>query len=94
MGREMALLANSVGFSEPGGDFVIDLVHALEAKRVQMISRGESFDAAKARVLQASRQDDVAVDPILPDDECGETHPHLESDPRFLRKDDHRSTLF
>ena len=54
MGREMALLANSVGFSEPGGDFVIDLVHALEAKGVEMISRGESFDAAKAGVLQAS----------------------------------------
>jgi hypothetical protein len=91
MGREMALLANSVGFSEPGGDFVIDLVHALKTKGVQMISRGESLDAAEARVLQASRQDDVAVDPILPDDECGETHANLESDPRFFREDDHRS---
>ena len=69
MGREMALLADQVGFGEPGGDFVIDFVHAFETKGVQMISRRESFDAAKARVLQPTRQDDVAVDPILPDDE-------------------------
>jgi hypothetical protein len=47
MGREMALLADQVGFSKPRGDFVIDFVHALEAKGVEMISRGESFDAAK-----------------------------------------------
>jgi hypothetical protein len=91
MGREMTLLADQVGFSKPRGDFVINFVHALEAKGVQMISRGESFDAAKAGVLQASRQDDVAVDPILPDDERSETHADLKGDPRFFREDDHRS---
>jgi hypothetical protein len=42
----MALLAHSIGFGKPGGDFVIDFVHAREAKRMQMISRRESFDAA------------------------------------------------
>ena len=91
MGREMALLADQVGFSKPRGDFVIDLVHALEAKGVQMISRGESFDAAKAGVLQASRQNDVAVDPILPDDERSETHADLESDSCLFGEDDQRS---
>jgi hypothetical protein len=89
---QMALFAYSVGFGEPGRDFVIDFANALEAKGVQMISRGESFDAAEARVLQPTRQDDVAVDPILPDDERSETHPDLERDPGFFGEDDHRST--
>jgi len=93
MGREMALLSYSVGFGEPGGDFVIDVVHVLEAKGVEMISRGESLDAAKARVLQPPCQDDVAVDPILPDDERSETHANLKGDSRFLRQDDERPPL-
>jgi hypothetical protein len=92
MGREMALLADPVGFGEPGGDFVIDLVHPLETKGVQMISRREGFDPAEARVLQASRQDDVAVDPILPGDERSETHPNLECDPSLFGENDDRST--
>jgi|GEM_PF-3820616 len=92
MGHEMALLAYLVGLREPGGDFVIDLLDALETKGVQMISRRESFDAAEARVLQASRQDDVAVNPILPDDESCETHANLKGDSHFLWKDDDRST--
>jgi len=35
----MALLAYSVGFGEPGGDFIVDLIHAFETKGVQVISR-------------------------------------------------------
>ena len=94
MGREMALLPNLVGFGEPGGDFVIDFANALETKGVQMISRRESFEAAKARVFEASRQDYVPVHPILPDNERSETHPDLKSYARLFREDDHRSTPF
>ena len=93
MGRKMALLAHSVSFGEPGGDFVINLIDALETEGVQMISRRESFDPAEARVLQTSRQDDVAVDPILPDDERSETHADLKSDPRLFREDDDGAVL-
>jgi len=94
MGREMTLLAHSVGFGEPGGDFVVDLIDLLETKGVEMISRRESFDATEARIFQASRQDDVAVDPILPDDERSETHSDLEGDPRLFREDDDGSVPF
>src|SRR5882724_10963386 len=86
--NQVALLAYSVGLGEPRGDFAIDLIDVLEAKGVQMISRRESLDAAKARIFQASRQDDVAVDPILPDGESGETHSDLEGDPCLFREDD------
>jgi hypothetical protein len=56
MGREMTLLAYSVGLGEPGGDFVIDFIHGLETEGVQMISRRESLDPAEARVFQPSAQ--------------------------------------
>jgi hypothetical protein len=55
-----------------------------------MIPWREGFDATKARALEASRQDDVPVDPILPYDKCGETHADLESDPRLFGEDDDR----
>jgi hypothetical protein len=92
MGREMTLFAYSVGLGEPGGDFVIDLIDPLETKGVQMISRRESFNPAEAGVLQPPGKNDVALDPILPDDESRETHPDLERDPRLFREDDYRST--
>jgi hypothetical protein len=89
----MALLADAICLSEPRCDFIVDLIDLLESKRMQMISRRESFDAAKARILQAPRQNNVAVHPVLPNDECCETHPNLESDPRFLWQNRDRSVL-
>jgi hypothetical protein len=93
MGREMALLAHSIGFGEPGGDFVIDFVDPRETEGVQMISPRESFDAAETRILEATRQDHVAVHPVSPNDEGRETHPDLEGDPRFLRENLDRPVL-
>jgi hypothetical protein len=81
---EVALLAYSIGLGEPGGDFVVDFVNALETEGVKVISRRESLDVAKARALQASRENYVAVYPILPDNERGETHSHLERDSRLF----------
>ena len=76
----MALLTYSVCFGEPGGDFLIDIVDVLEAKGMKMISRRERFDAAKARVLQATRQNNMALDPISADYKRREAHPNLKSD--------------
>jgi hypothetical protein len=93
MGREMALLAHSIGFGKPGGHFFIDFIDARETEGVQMISRRESFDAAEAGTLEATRQDHVAFHPVPPNDEGRETHPDLERDPRFLRENRHRPVL-
>ena len=90
----MALLADSIRFREPRSHFIVDLVDALESERVKMISRRESFDAPEARVLHASRENDVAVDPVLPNDERGKAHSDLESDPRLLGQDRDWSVLF
>jgi hypothetical protein len=51
----MPLLAYSIGFGEPARDFVINLTHALEAKRVKMISWRKSLDAPKAGMLKLAR---------------------------------------
>ena len=86
----MALLADLIGFGKPGGGFVVDLVHALESKGVKMISRRKSLDSAKARVLQAAREDDVSVHPVSSDDEGGKAHPNLKRDPGFLGQNSYR----
>jgi hypothetical protein len=87
----MALLAHLIGFGDPGGDFIVDLVLVREAEGVQMITRRKRFDSAKTRIRQASRQDDVAVDPVFPDREGCETHSDLESDPRLFRQNGDRA---
>ncbi len=87
----MALLADSIRFREPRNHFVVDLLQPFEAKSVKMISRRESLDAAKAGVFEATCQNNVAVDPVFPNDERGKTHSHLKCDPRFLREDDDRT---
>ena len=82
----MALLADSIGLGQPGRDFIIDIIHALEAKRVQMILWRKSFDAPKTRIFQSAREDDVAVDPVSANDERRKTHSDLKSDSGFFRK--------
>ena len=90
----MALLANSIGLGQPGGDFAVNLLHALETKRVQMISGRERLDPPKARIFQAAREHDMAVHPIPPDYKRRETHPDVKRDPRFLGQDADRAVLF
>ena len=89
----MTLLADAICFSEPVSDLVVNLLDAFESKSVKMISRRKSFDPAEARGLQTPRQDNMAVDPIVPNDERRETHPHLKRDSSFLREDGHWSVL-
>jgi hypothetical protein len=89
----MALLADAIRLGEPRRDFIPDLIDLLESKRMQMISRRESLDAPKARIIQAPRQNHVAVHPVLADDERGKTHPDLESNPRFLWQNRDRPVL-
>jgi hypothetical protein len=86
----MALLADLIGFAKPDGDFVVDLVHALEPECVEMISRRKGFDAAKAGILEPTRQDDMAVHPVSSNDEGGKAHPNLKRDPGFLRQNGYR----
>ena len=87
----MPLLADLVGLFKPGRDFVIYVIHVLEPKGVEMISRRKSLDAPETRMLEAARQDDMAVHPISANDERSETHPHLKCDPRFLGQDSDRA---
>ena len=81
----MALLADAIRFRKPSGDFVIDLVGVREAKGMKMIPRRKSFDPAEAWILQAPRQDNVTVHPVLSNHERRKTHPDLKRDPRLLR---------
>lgn len=48
--------------------------------------RRERFDVAEAGIFEATREHDMAVDPIPANDERGKPHPHLKRDPAFLRE--------
>jgi hypothetical protein len=51
-----------------------------------MISRRERFDAAEAGIFEATRKQDMAVDPSPSNYERGQTHPYLKRDPCLLRE--------
>src|ERR1700704_4340361 len=51
-----------------------------------MISRGEGFDAPEAGIFEPAREHDMAIDPVLSNDERGKAHPHLKRDPGLLRE--------
>jgi hypothetical protein len=90
----MSLFANAIRLRQPGRDFSINLVHAFEAKRVEMISGRKGFNPPETWIFQTTREDDMAVHPILPNDKCREAHPHLKGDPRLFRQDGDRSVSF
>jgi hypothetical protein len=83
----MPLFPYAVGLREPGSDFVVNLLHAFEAKCVKMISWRKSLDAPEAWTLEPSGEDNVAVHPLLPNDKCGEAHADLKGDPRLFGQD-------
>jgi hypothetical protein len=90
----MPLFPHAIGFGEPGGDFVIDLVDVLEAEGVEMIPRRKGLEPAKAWVFQAPRKNHMAVHPVSSNDKGRKAHPNLKSDPRFLGQDNDRPVLF
>jgi hypothetical protein len=83
----MSLFADSISLGQPRGDFIIHIIGVFESESVKMIPGRESLDAAKTRMLEPSRQNDVAIDPIPQNDKGGEAHAHLERDPRLLGQD-------
>jgi hypothetical protein len=89
----MTLLADAIRFGKPARDFIVDLIDLLESKGVKMIARRKCFDAAEARIIQAPRQNNVAVHPVSANDERGKTHSDLKRDPSLLGQNRDRSVL-
>ena len=89
----MALFAHPIGLGKPCSYFAVDIFDAGETKGVQMVSRRESFDPAEARILQASREDNVAVHPVFPDYERREAHADVKRDSGLLRQHRDRSIV-
>ena len=86
--KEMALLTNLICLGQPCGHFRIHVINALEPKGMQMISRRERFDAPEAAIFNATREHDMAVDPVSSNNERGKTHPNLKRNPCLFREDD------
>jgi hypothetical protein len=84
--EQVTLLAHLICFREPSFNVFIYLDDVLEPKGMQVISGRKRFDAAEARIFQPAGQHDMAIDPVLSDDERGKTHPHLKRDPCLFRE--------
>ncbi len=56
-----------------------------------MIAGRDRLNPPKARRLHSSGQNDMSIDPAMFEHHRSKTHPYLESNPGFLRNDDHRS---
>jgi hypothetical protein len=80
-----------VGFRQPRAELLIDVARLLESKRVQMVSRRERLDPAKARVVETSGQDHVPVEPVPPRRQLRERHPHLKSNPGLFGQNPYRA---
>ena len=85
----MPLFSDSICLCEPGTKIIVDVRWLREAKRVDVISRGESLNRPKARMLESPRQNDMPVDPVPSWRNLGKRHSHVECDARLLRQHDH-----
>ncbi len=80
----MLLLADCICFANPCSKFVVEFRQTVQPKRVQMISRRESFNPQKAWALHASRENKVTDEIVVPHLHGDERHTHLKGDARFL----------
>lgn len=89
----MKLLADGVRLAQPAGDLCVQLGCGLDAELVNVISRRNRLDGAKAGVLESPCQDHMSVQPTLPQGDGGEAHSDLERDARLFRHDGDRSAI-
>src|SRR3954471_15260401 len=88
---EMALLANSIGFCQPGGELGVNIIHACDAKVMHMVAGRNSVYPAKTGMVKSTRQDDMAVQPARFRRDLRERHAHLKGNSRLLWENAHRT---
>ena len=83
---EVALESDEVGLGDPGRHLVVHVLGSSQTKGVHDVPRRERLYIAKALAAQAFRQDDMPVQPALPQRDRGKAHARLERDPSSLGK--------
>ena len=58
---------------------------------MHVVARRDGLDVAKARMLKASGEHDMSVQPLLPRCHLRGGHPNLKSNAGFLRQNPHRA---
>lgn len=90
----MFLRADAIRLGQPRAKVFVDVVDARQSENVDVVARRDGLNAAKARMLETSREHNVPVEPRTPRCYLRERHAHLKCDPGFLRKYSHRPDLF
>jgi len=85
-GSQVVLPAHVVRLGEPLRELLIDVVRASEPKGVQDVARGVLLDASEAGAVDATGENQVAVQPAGARRAGGEAHPDVQCDPGLLRE--------
>jgi len=83
----VALLADLVGFAEPGENFAVHFLARIETEGMHVVARRDVFNLGETRIFRAPVQHDVTNESIAPEAHGGETHAHLKCDARFFGQD-------
>ena len=87
----MALLANSVGLTDPSENFVIQFLLRMKAEEMHLIAWRDIFDFRETRIFKTPGQDHMTDNSVSPEADGCETHSHLKRNASFLRHHTHRS---
>lgn len=87
----MLLIADQIRLGEPFPELFVDISRLTQPEYVHVISRGERLDAPEPRMIDAARENEMAVEPSVARGDLRERHAHLERDARLLGQNTDRT---
>jgi len=88
---KVPLFAHRVRFSDPAAKLHVEIAQRIDAEVMDDVPRRERFDLPETRMLNASRQDEVAEKIVVARRDLRERHADVKRDARLLRQDVDRS---
>ena len=85
----MLLRPHQIGLCQPRSEVRVDIAQLSESKCMHVISRRQRLDSAKARMLETSGKNHMAIKPCPTRSDLGERHAHLKGDPGLLGQNSH-----
>jgi hypothetical protein len=86
---EVLLRPHQIGLCQPRSEVGVDVAQLSESKCMHMIPRRERLDGAKARMLETTGKNHMAIKPRPPRRDLGKRHAHLKGDPGLLGQNSH-----
>src|SRR5437588_755213 len=84
---KVPLFAHRVRFGDPAAKLHVEIAQRIDAEVMDDVPRRERFDLPETRMLNASRQDEVAEKIVVARRDLRERHADVKRDARLLRQD-------